>query len=124
MNKLLIARRMLERGSIFVHVNPFLNPFECQLPLKLKGNRHVVLHVGFEMPKPIPDLFFNDLGFGGTLSFTGQPFYVWVPWETVTALGDENGIGYAWEGFEEPAQAALPDNVVSLDEFRKRKAAK
>ncbi len=130
MNKLQVARALLQRGPIFVHVCPFHNSFDVQLPLRLKNKRHLVLQVGFDMPVPIPDLFFNDKGWGGTLSFDRVSFYCYIPWECVVALGDERGMGISWDESttpyaDEPIPAEpLKDNVVSLADFKAKKVAK
>ncbi len=124
MNKLQVARAILQRGSLYIHVCPLHNSFDVQLPLRCMQNRHVVLNVGYDMAKPIPDLQLNEKGMSGTLSFAGTPFFCVVPWECVVALGDERGLGVSFDEEMVPTKEAPLAEVVDLAAYRAKKAAR
>jgi stringent starvation protein B len=111
-----VARALLLRGSVFIHLDPRLD--QVVVPERLRLQPQVVLQVGLDMPVPIPDLRVDDAGIYGTLSFKGAPFTCFVPWDSVFALVGEDAKGMVWptevpqeiasEMRDEPrAQAAL-----------------
>lgn len=54
------------------------------------GERVLCLAYGFDMVVPIPDLTCEEKGIRATLSFGGQPYLTFVPYEAVEAIvGDE-----------------------------------
>lgn len=64
-------------------------------------NTFFSLAVGYHTAIPIPDLFVDDWGMTGTLSFSRAPFFVRVPWTAVIALANSEGFGQEWlpDGF-------------------------
>ena len=89
-----VARALLLRGSVFVHLDPRAD--QTVVPERLRQQPQVVLQVGLDMPVPIPDLRVDDAGVYGTLSFKGVPFTCFVPWDSVFALVGDDAKGMVW----------------------------
>lgn len=89
-----VARALLLRGSVFIHLDP-RRP-GVLVPARLRSQAQVVLQVGLDMPVPIPDLRIDEDGVFGTLSFKGVPFTCFVPWGAVFALVGEDAKGMVW----------------------------
>lgn len=89
-----VARALLLRGSVFVHLDPRVT--EVVVPQWLRNQPQLVLQIGLDMPIPIPDLRVDDDGVYGTLSFQRSPFTCQVPWKGVFALVGEDGRGMVW----------------------------
>ncbi|MFW6050478.1 MAG: hypothetical protein ACODAU_04850 [Myxococcota bacterium] len=89
-----VARGLLLRGTVFVHLDP--RGEDVMVPPWFKGQAQLVLQLGLDMPIPIPDLRVDDEGVFGTLSFNRAPFTCSVPWEVVFALVGEDGRGMVW----------------------------
>jgi stringent starvation protein B len=98
-----VARALLLRGSVFVHLDP--RKEGVSVPTRLRLQSQVVLQVGLDMPVPIPDLSINDSGVYGTLSFKGVPFTCSIPWSAVFALVGDDAKGMVWST-EMPAEIA------------------
>lgn len=92
--KLEVARALLLRGNLFLHLAP-KHP-DVRVPEHLRGMMQLVLEVGLDMAVPIPDLHLSDEGFSGTLSFSRTPFFVRVPWDAVFALRGDDGYMMFW----------------------------
>lgn len=92
--KLDVARALLLRGSVFVHLDPRVE--QVVVPNRLCNQPQVVLQIGLDMPVPIPDLRVDGSGVYGTLSFKGVPFTCFVPWDAVFALVGEDSKGMVW----------------------------
>lgn len=103
-----VARALLLRGSVFVHLDPSLD--EVEVPSWCKDQQQLVLHVGLDMPIPIPDLRVDGAGVFGTLSFQRIPFRCVVPWNAVYALTGDDGRGLVWP---DSVPASLRDVVGS-----------
>ncbi|MEZ4339869.1 MAG: hypothetical protein R3B82_24880, partial [Sandaracinaceae bacterium] len=73
-----VALALLERGSLFVHLDPRVEG--VVVPDYLRSQPQLVLQVGLGLAVPIPDLEVDDEGVFGTLSFNRSPFYCRVPW--------------------------------------------
>ncbi|MEY4513311.1 MAG: hypothetical protein RLZZ450_5433 [Pseudomonadota bacterium] len=121
-----VARALLLRGSVFVHLDPRRSG--VLVPARLRYQAQVVLQVGLDMPVPIPDLRVDEEGIFGTLSFKGIPFSCFVPWGAVFALVGEDAKGMVWsrEMPEEIASALVRESkrdtvqadLVRLDDYR------
>jgi stringent starvation protein B len=121
-----VARALLLRGSVFIHLDP--RKASVLVPARLRLQPQVVLQVGLDMPVPIPDLRVDDEGVYGTLSFKGVPFTCYVPWSAVFALVGEDAKGMVWpsEMPQEIAAEVERENkkrvngaeLVHLDAFR------
>ena len=95
-NKKDVARSLLLKGSVFVHLDPRIE--SVFVPEWLKRQPQLVLQVGLDMPVPIPDLRMDDVGVFGTLSFNRTAFTCAVPWEAVFAVVGDDGRGMVWPG--------------------------
>ncbi len=89
-----VARGLLLRGSVYVHLDPRVCGVE--IPSYLSNQPQVVLRIALDMAVPIPDLRVDSEGISGTLSFSRKPFKVIVPWDAIFALKDEQGRRMVW----------------------------
>jgi stringent starvation protein B len=89
-----VAKMLLRKGSLFVHLDPRAS--DVFVPPWLRHQAQLVLQVGFDMPIPIRDLRVDDDGVFGTLSFSRNPFTCAVPWHAVFALVGDEGRGMVW----------------------------
>src|SRR5262245_18159277 len=89
-----VAKMLLRKGSLFVHLDPRAS--DVFVPPWLRHQAKLVLQVGYDMPIPIPDLRVDDEGVFGTLSFSRNPFTCAVPWHSVFALVGDEGRGMVW----------------------------
>lgn len=93
-SKIDVARLLLTRGSVFVHLDP--REASVVVPQWYRTEPQLVLQVGFNMPVPIPDLRVDENGIYGTLSFNRSPFTCSVDWDAVFALAGDDGRGMVW----------------------------
>jgi hypothetical protein len=91
-----VARGLLLKGTLFVHLDPRSD--QVMVPPCFKRQPQLVLQIGLDMPVSIPDLRVDDIGVFGTLSFHREPFTCSVPWESVFALVGDDGRGMVWPG--------------------------
>jgi stringent starvation protein B len=90
-----VALALLERSSVFVHLDPRMQA--VVVPPGFKKQPQLVLQVGLNMPVPIRDLHLDDEGMTCTLSFNRTPFFCVVPWTSVYAIvGCDDGRGMIW----------------------------
>jgi hypothetical protein len=89
-----VALVLLERSSVFIHLDP--RPPAVVVPARLKNQPRLVLQVGLNMQVPIPDLQVDEQGVRCTLSFNRSPFFCIVPWSSVFAMVSEQGQGLVW----------------------------
>lgn len=89
-----LAEQLLQRGSLFVHLNP-TDP-TVVVPEQFKKQEQLVLQFGYNMAIPIFDIFIDNVGISGTLSFSNTSYKCFVPWSSVFAFIDDEGGGYAW----------------------------
>lgn len=89
-----VALALLERSTVFIHLDPRLDT--VRVPPRFKRQPQLVLQIGFNMPIPIPDLDLNDDGVTCTLSFSATPHFCSVPWPAVFALVGDDGRGMVW----------------------------
>lgn len=89
-----VALALLERSTVFIHLDPRLE--NVRVPPRFKRQPQLVLQIGFNMPIPIPDLDLNDDGVTCTLSFSATPHFCSVPWRAVFALVGDDGRGMVW----------------------------
>jgi stringent starvation protein B len=98
-----VALALLERSSVFVHLDP--RQTTVIVPLWFKKQPQLVLQVGLNMSVRIPDLRVDEDGMTCTLSFNRTPFYCVVPWSSVFAMIDDDGRGMVWPD-DVPAEVA------------------
>jgi len=89
-----VARGLLLRGSLFVHLDPRREG--VAVPAWLRRQPQLVLQVGLDLAIPIPDLKIEDEGISATLSFSRTPFTCEVPWDAIFALVGDDGKGMVW----------------------------
>jgi stringent starvation protein B len=63
------------------------------VPAHLRGEAHLVLQYGHDLPIPIPDLEIDDYGVRATLSFSKTPHLTVVPWSAVYVVACDDGRG-------------------------------
>ena len=97
-----VALALLEKGSIFVHLDPRRD--KVVVPKAFWVQSELVLQFGLNMRVPVPDLDIDDEGISGTLSFARRPFWCRVPWASVFAIVGEDRRGAVW------SQDAPPEN--------------
>jgi hypothetical protein len=93
-NKVDVARALMLKGSVFIHLDPRVE--EVCVPPWLKSQPQLVLQVGLEMALPIRDLLVDESGVQATLSFNRTPFLCVVPWASVFALVGDDGRRLVW----------------------------
>lgn len=89
-----VALALLEQATVLVHLDP--RGEQVQVPAWFKRQPQLVLQIGLNMPKPIPDLNVDDHGISCTLSFSNSPHFCVLPWESVYALIGASGRGMVW----------------------------
>ena len=63
------------------------------VPDSLRGEPHLVLQYGHDLPIPIPDLEIDDYGVRATLSFSRTAHRTVVPWSAVYVVACDDGRG-------------------------------
>jgi stringent starvation protein B len=63
------------------------------VPAHLRGEAHLVLQYGHDLPIPIPDLEVDEYGVRATLSFQKTPHLTVVPWSAVYVVTCDDGRG-------------------------------
>jgi hypothetical protein len=116
-----VALALLERSSVYVHLDPRRDA--VVVPAWLKKQPQLVLQVGLNMPVPIPDLKLDDDGMSCTLSFNRAPFYCVVPWSSVFAMVGDDGRGVVWPD-DVPAEVARQAQVRAVDGGAQKEAAR
>lgn len=107
-----VALALLERSSIYVHLDP--RQPAVVVPNWFKKQPQLVLQVGLDMAVKIPDLRLDDDGMSCTLSFNRAPFFCVVPWGSVFAMVGEDGRGMVWPD-DVPAEVARQAQSRGLD---------
>ncbi len=110
-----IALDLLERTSVFVHLDP-RRPGVMVPPGFLKQPQ-LVLQIGLNMAISIPDLDIGDEGISCTLSFNKRPHFCSLPWSAIYALIGEQGGGMVWP-------EDVPPEVVSQQRSAAKKDAR
>lgn len=92
-DKKAVIEDLLGRGPVLVHFDA--RRFDVRVPPRFRTESKLVLRFGYALTPPIPDLFVDDSGISGTLTFAGMPFGCFVPWAAVYAAvidGDQRGM--------------------------------
>ena len=98
-----VALALLERSSVYVHLDP--RQSDVVVPPWFKKKPQLVLQIGLNMAVPITDLRLDDSGMSCTLSFNRSPFFCVVPWASVFAMVGDDGRGMVWPE-DVPAEVA------------------
>jgi stringent starvation protein B len=115
-----VALALLEQATVLVHLDP--RGEQVQVPAWFKRQPQLVLQIGLNMPKPIPDLNVDDQGISCTLSFSNSPHYCHLPWSSVYALIGASGRGMVWPD-DVPKEVAGQYVVTAPKEETKPRAA-
>jgi stringent starvation protein B len=99
-----VALALLERASVFVHLDPRVEG--VAVPPWFKRQFQLVLQIGLNMAVPIPDLDVDDTGIRCTLSFNRSPFLCMLPWKAVYAMVGDDGRAMVWPDDIPPEVAA------------------
>jgi stringent starvation protein B len=67
------------------------------VPAHLRGEAHLVLQYGHDLPISIPDLEIDDYGVRATLSFQRTPHLTVVPWSAVYVVACDDGRGVLYQ---------------------------
>lgn len=89
-----VCDALLQGESVFVHLDPRREG--VVVPKHFIQQPQLVLQIGLNMPRPIPDLEVDDEGISCTLSFSGTPFWCRMPWPSVFALVGSDGRSMVW----------------------------
>jgi stringent starvation protein B len=115
-----VALALLEQATVLVHLDP--RGDQVSVPAWFKKQPQLVLQIGLNMPKPIPDLTVDDDGISCTLSFSNTPHYCHLPWASVYALIGASGRGMVWPD-DVPKEVAGQYVVTTPKEETKPRAA-
>ena len=115
-----VALALLEQATVLVHLDP--RGDGVSVPAWFKRQPQLVLQIGLNMPKPIPDLSVDDAGISCTLSFSNTPHYCHLPWASVYALIGASGRGMVWPD-DVPKEVAGQYVVTTPKEEPKPRAA-
>jgi stringent starvation protein B len=114
-----VALALLERSSVYVHLDP--RQPDVTVPPWFKKKPQLVLQIGLNMAVPITDLRLDDSGISCTLSFNRAPFFCVVPWASVFAMVGDDGRGMVWPE-DVPAEVARQQGRVVEGEAQKEQA--
>jgi len=108
-NKSAVVRALLERGSVYMHLDPRVPGVE--VPPAYHGDFHLILEIGYDMVIQIPDLDIGDDFLVATLSFARRPFRCRIPWGAVfAAIAVDGEHGAVWPA-DTPAELEHKDEV-------------
>ncbi len=89
-----VARQLLLRGPVLLHLDPRIEG--TSVPDWLKEQGHLVLEIGLDLAVPIPDLRVHDDGAEGTLAFGDISHFCVMPWRAIFAVLGADGKGMVW----------------------------
>lgn len=108
-----LAKKILDVGALYIELDA--RKPGSTVPPKYEVSRRLVLVVGYDLPKPIPDLKVDEKGVSGTLSFKKKPFFVNIPWDVVHGMQDEDRTS-SWYWKEDVPPDALCSEGASDEE--------
>jgi len=112
-HKKAVALDLLERTSVFVHLDP-RRP-GVVVPLVFGKQPQLVLQIGMNMAIAIPDLAVDDTGISCTLSFNRRPQLCRLPWSAIYALIGQEGGGMVWPEDVPPEVVAQQRSAAKKD---------
>ena len=86
---------LMQASSVFVHLDP--RHAAAAVPPQFRSSPLLVLEIGMNMVRPIPDLRLEEDGINATLSFGGRPFQCWLPWDAIFALVTPEKKAMVWQ---------------------------
>jgi hypothetical protein len=84
----------LDRGSVFVHLDPRREGVEA--PASVKARSRVVLQIRRALTIPLPDITVDADAVRVTLTFGGEPFRCTLPWGSMFSLVADDGEVTVW----------------------------
>jgi len=108
-----VALDLLERTSLFVHLDP-RRPGVI-VPLVFAKQSNLVLQIGLNMAIAIPDLEVGEGGISCTLSFNRRPHFCRLPWSAIYALIGQEGGGMVWPEDVPPEVVAQQRSAAKKD---------
>jgi stringent starvation protein B len=108
-----VALDLLERTSVFVHLDP-RRPGVI-VPLVFAKQPNLVLQLGLNMAISIPDLEVGEGGISCTLSFNRRPHFCRLPWSAIYALIGQEGGGMVWPEDVPPEVVAQQRSAAKKD---------
>jgi stringent starvation protein B len=108
-----VALDLLERTSLFVHLDP-RRPGVI-VPLVFAKQSNLVLQIGLNMAIAIPDLEVGESGISCTLSFNRRPHLCRLPWSAIYALIGQEGGGMVWPEDVPPEVVAQQRSAAKKD---------
>ena len=122
---------LLARGPVLVHVDA--RRAEVAVPPRFRADASLVLRFGYDLKPAIADLDVDDIGISGTLTFSGSPFRVVLPWPAVYAAmveGEQRGTVWPEDvpedvltSGEPPAPPPVPTPVTVREDTPRTKRA-
>ena len=112
-----VALDLLERTSVFVHLDP-RRPGVI-VPLVFAKQPQLVLQIGLNMAITNPDLEVNENGISCTLSFNRRPHLCRLPWSAIYALIGQEGGGMVWPEDVPPEVVAQQRSAAKKEAPRK-----
>jgi stringent starvation protein B len=119
-HKKAVALDLLERTSVFVHLDP-RRP-GVVVPLVFGKQPQLVLQIGMNMAIAIPDLAVDETGISCTLSFNRRPQLCRLPWSAIYALIGQEGGGMVWPEDVPPEVVAQQRSAAKKDPPARRPA--
>lgn len=92
--KATIEALLQQENSIFIQFDA--TKINVVVPAYLKRNNSLVLQIGYNLMKAIPDLKLDEEGISATLSFSESPFSCFVPWNALSVVVTESKEVLAW----------------------------
>lgn len=91
----LLATMLAEYPVVRIFVDA--RAVNVNVPRNFKRDANLPLDLGYNLPIPIPDLELLERGIFATLSFAGERFRCFIPWEHTRAFVDKaSGRGVSW----------------------------
>ena len=84
----------LDRGSVFVHLDPRREGVEA--PASVKARSRVVLQIRRALTIPLPEITVDADAVQVTLTFGGEPFRCTLPWSSMFSLVADDGEVTVW----------------------------
>lgn len=116
--KMFLTKNILNAGqSVLIHFDG--TSTSVKIPDYLKNNKQVILQFAYELPVPIQNLLVDNKGISGVLSFSGNPFHCFVPWNEIVVISNELGQSKSWTSNVKPITAT--NNTKTLTNSKKKK---
>ena len=102
--KMAVESQIQQTGSVYVTLDA--RHAGVSVPSVFSDRSMLTLHIGNNMPVPIPDLAILESGISATLSFDREPHLCVIPWAAVYALSSDGKQGILFHN-SKPADVPL-----------------